>query len=300
MNLKKGLALLLAVLMIFSLASCGGQKSKSNDEKVAKVGETVITEGQLNQYMYLYCFLQGIDLSKVGDEDFQYIKNLVLEDYIALNLVKIEHGGDTTKLPDDFEEAANEFIDNMANQEQAAAYMKENDISEEYLKEFYTDQYYSMEFFSEMTAELPKADEEEAQNYYDENREQFKIDDVTADHILVEDEKLAKEILGKLKNGEDFGTLAKEHSIDGSKDSGGSLGTFGRGAMVKEFEDAAFALKPGEISEIVETEFGYHIIQVTDKEQGYETFEDAKTAIIENLNDQIIREAYNKKITELR
>lgn len=74
---------------------------------------------------------------------------------------------------------------------------------------------------------------------------------------------VAQEILEKLKKGEGFATLAQQYSIDGSRRRGGDLGEFGRGMMVKPFEDAAFALKPGEISGIVKTQFGYHIIKRT-------------------------------------
>ena len=80
-------------------------------------------------------------------------------------------------------------------------------------------------------------------------------------HILVEKYSTAQEILEKLKKGESFGALAQQYSLDGSRKQGGDLGEFGRGMMVKPFEDAAFALQPGEISGIVKTEFGYHIIK---------------------------------------
>lgn len=91
---------------------------------------------------------------------------------------------------------------------------------------------------------------------------------------IKEDESLTKsskekagEILKRVKNGEDFATLAKEFSEDPSATEGGNLGWFGKGAMVQEFEDAAFVLNTGQVSEVIKTEFGYHIIKVNDKKE---------------------------------
>jgi len=80
-------------------------------------------------------------------------------------------------------------------------------------------------------------------------------------HILVKTEKEANKILERLKKGDKFSKIAKELSLCPSKKRGGDLGTFGRGQMVKEFEKAAFALQKGQISSIVKTKFGYHIIK---------------------------------------
>jgi len=83
-------------------------------------------------------------------------------------------------------------------------------------------------------------------------------------HILVEKLSVAQEIKTQLSKGESFAKLAQQHSIDVSKKRGGDLGLFGRGVMVKEFEKAAFALEKGQISDIVKTQFGYHIIKRLD------------------------------------
>ena len=86
-------------------------------------------------------------------------------------------------------------------------------------------------------------------------------DQVHARHILVQHEYEAQDILRKIKEGEDFGELAQKFSSCPSKARGGDLGTFGRGRMVEAFEEAAFDLEVGEVSDPVRTRFGYHLIQ---------------------------------------
>lgn len=80
-------------------------------------------------------------------------------------------------------------------------------------------------------------------------------------HILVKTEKEAKNILERIRKGDKFANIAKEVSLCPSKKRGGDLGTFSRGQMVKEFETAAFSLLKGEISPVIKTKFGYHIIK---------------------------------------
>lgn len=89
--------------------------------------------------------------------------------------------------------------------------------------------------------------------------------EINARHILVKDKKTADEVLVKLKDGGDFAKLAKEYSTEEvAQETGGDLGWFGPGKMVPEFEEAAFALKKGEISEPVKTSFGFHVIELVD------------------------------------
>ena len=88
---------------------------------------------------------------------------------------------------------------------------------------------------------------------------------IRASHILVKEKKEAEKLKYELDSGANFAVLAKKHSICPSSEKGGDLGFFGKGQMVKEFEDAAFALAPGKVSGPVKTEFGYHLILVTAK-----------------------------------
>lgn len=88
---------------------------------------------------------------------------------------------------------------------------------------------------------------------------------VRASHILVETEQEANDLKAKITSPEDFAAMASEHSLCPSGVNGGDLGFFGRGMMVKPFEDAAFALETGKVSDPVQTQFGWHLILVTDK-----------------------------------
>lgn len=113
-------------------------------------------------------------------------------------------------------------------------------------------------------------------------------DEVDARHILVESEEKAKEVVEKIGKGEDFGKLAEEYSSDpGSKADGGKLGYFSKGQMVKEFEDAAFALRKGEVSKPVQSKFGWHVIKIEDRRtKPLPTFDEVKGQIVNSMVQQ--------------
>lgn len=111
--------------------------------------------------------------------------------------------------------------------------------------------------------------EEEVKQYYAAHKEEFRDDKVRASHILVRTEEEARAVEQELKKGRSFAELAKKHSTDAaSKKSGGDLGEFSRGQMIPEFERVAFTLKKGEMSGIVRSEYGYHLIKVMDRKEG--------------------------------
>jgi peptidyl-prolyl cis-trans isomerase C len=123
-------------------------------------------------------------------------------------------------------------------------------------------------------------------------------DEVEARHILVESEDKAKEVVEKINKGEDFAKLAEAYSQDpGSKADGGKLGYFAKGQMVKEFEDAAFALKKGEVSKPVKSKFGWHIIKLEDRRtKPLPTFEEVKDQILNGM----VQQKGQQVATELR
>lgn len=144
--------------------------------------------------------------------------------------------------------------------------------------------------------------EDEVKKFYKENKEAFKEkESANASHILVSEEDKAREIYEKVKDGEDFETLAKKNSTCPSKEKGGDLGTFTRGQMVKEFEDAVFENEVGTVTEPVKTQFGYHIIKINEKNEGRDLeFDEVKDKIFSQLKRQKEQDLYNKKIEELK
>jgi foldase protein PrsA len=139
----------------------------------------------------------------------------------------------------------------------------------------------------------PEVTDDAVKQHFEQNKAQYDTQEqVRASHILVKTKEEADEIAKELKNGADFAKLAQEKSTDDSKHNGGDLNYFGRGQMVKEFEDVAFSLKVGEISEPVKSEFGYHIIKVTDHKQAHTATLDEKKA---EIKDQLI----GQKVAEM-
>jgi foldase protein PrsA len=143
--------------------------------------------------------------------------------------------------------------------------------------------------------------DDQIKEYFEANKDSFaQAEQVEASHILVEDEETAEEVKDKLADGGDFAELAKEYSTDTSNaESGGELGFFAKGEMVAEFDEKAFAMKTGEISEPVKTEFGYHIIKVTDKKAAKEAvLEDHKEEVKDILFDQALQTEYGTWLEE--
>ena len=144
----------------------------------------------------------------------------------------------------------------------------------------------------------------DVEDYYNENKEQFMKDEtVNASHILVESEETAYEILASIKGGATtFEDAAREYSTCPSKENGGSLGDFGRGQMVPEFDSAVFSMEVGTVTENpVQTQFGYHLIRL-DKKSGGETmpYETVKASLSDKLLADKQQKAYESRVNQLK
>ena len=172
-----------------------------------------------------------------------------------------------------------------------------------------TDEHLAKSYIQKRMLPQIKVTDKDVEAYYKEHAKEFeKPETVKARHILIgfkegikdeekkELKKKAEKVHDKAKGGDDFAKLAAEYSDDpGSKTKGGDLGFFARGTMVHEFENAAFALKPGELSSIVETPYGYHIIKV-DEKKAAET--PAYDSIKEQVQAKATQAAEQKKVND--
>lgn len=158
-------------------------------------------------------------------------------------------------------------------------------------------------FYVEKVLREAKVTPEEVKAYFDTHPEEFQGEEtVSASHILVESEDKANEVLEKIEKGEmTFEEAAKVFSSCPSSQRGGDLGAFGKGQMVPEFEEAAFALEIGKISRPVRTQFGYHLIRVNEKNPAKApSFEEVKDEVAEKLLAEKQREVYESKMRQLR
>lgn len=275
---KKWLYPLVIAVILVIVTGC----SQGNEEIVAKVGDEKITKEELYDTLVKASGQQALDI-------------MIEDKVIAMELKKEK----VTVSDEEVEAELATQIESVGGEEAFAAALEQGGITEKEFKDSIT------EYLSIREVVEPRIDitDEDTKAYFDENKESLSTEDqVEASHILVEDEATAKEIAKKLANGEDFATLAKEHSTDtGSAEKGGELGYFSHGKMVAEFEEEAFSMEIDAISEPVKTEHGYHIIHVTDKKAAKEAvYEDSKEDIEKLLLEEQMQTAYTDWMDEAK
>jgi peptidyl-prolyl cis-trans isomerase C len=147
-----------------------------------------------------------------------------------------------------------------------------------------------------------KVSDDEMKAFYDEHKDEFKSPEMwRASHILVASENEAKDVLSELSKGKLFEDIARAKSIDATSSRGGDVGYFRKGQVMPEFEDACFGLSVGQTSGIVHTQFGYHIIKLTDKKnEALEPYESAKPKIENALKLKKRDELFEKLVASLK
>ena len=203
------------------------------------------------------------------------------------------------------EEGKKQFLDQMINFELIYSYALNNDMKKDpdYIEQM---QAIEKDLLIQIGVKNIMAGvdmtEEEIQSYYESNSSMFKTPEtVSAKHILVDTLDQMQEIKKEIAEGMSFEEAAKKYSKCPSAAQGGSLGSFTRGRMVPEFETVAFELKLHEVSEPVKTQFGYHLIQLDEKNlEEMKSLEESRHMIVKNLLHQKQNENYINAITKLK
>jgi len=242
-----GLSVLLLVALLFVLWN--GKVDGQMNETVGEVNGVSITKAELYDEM----------IQQLGDTPSQ-----ILDTMITTKLISMEAEKENVKVSDaDIDKELADIKKSYPSEEQFEADLEQSYMTLDDLKRQIMIQLQLRKIFE------PKISvkDEDLKAYFEENKESFGTpEQVQASHILLNEKKEAESVLQQLKDGADFAELAKQFSQDpGSKDNGGELPLFGRGEMYEEFENAAFELGKGEMSGIVESPGGFHIIKVTDK-----------------------------------
>ncbi|MDR0357556.1 MAG: peptidylprolyl isomerase [Clostridiales Family XIII bacterium] len=295
--MKKAMTFALCLTLIFALASCG----KSKGEVLAEVGSSKIYEKQVDGIVNLLAIINSIDISTWSDEEREEIRNSTLIYMVESELIRGNlKGSDIVK---DEKKTVDDQIESLMGSGDIKTQLDDAGITNDVLRYFLEANYYSQSFIEKVSEDDPVSDEE-VLSYFNENEASFVSPSaIQVSHILMggpelkdEDRTAIEALRERALAGEDFATLAKENSLDpGTKDLGGDLGFVPKGWTTPLFEEAAFALKNGEISEVIETEFGFHIIKAFSDliEERPMTLEESTPTI-----EGVLKEEHAKKALE--
>jgi foldase protein PrsA len=266
------------------------KKAPSADpEIVATVNGEKITRAELETRMAQFATMMKPEtVEKMDEQQRRAFMQQVLERIIETKLTVQEAVKEGIQVTD--EEAGRmlkEFRRRFSSDEEMEAILKKGKTSIEMRKKDDRGAVMTRKLEGRLVKQLPVSNHD-LQTYFETNRQFLLHDMVKAKHIMVETQQQAREVLARLKKGESFEALAKQFSIDSdTKDKGGEVGWFHKGGMLKEYGDAAFALKVGEVSPPVETKVGYFLVKVeAKKKKEDQTFEDHLDHIRLNIQQQ--------------
>lgn len=272
-NIPKYIVVIIGVLII-AAAGYFGLPRTDNAEVVARVGGEVITKDELYNFM----------VQQTGQE--------ALDNLVVKKIIELEASDQNLEVSEDeIDKEVKELAEQYGGQDAMIQALAMYNIDLEQVRE---DVAVNIKLEKLLSPRI-KINDEEIQAYFAANQEAYAVEEqIKVSHILVDSAEEAQEIRRMLSQGKEFADLAKERSTDpGSKDQGGDLGLVGRGEMVEEFEQAAFALQPGQISDPVESEYGFHIIKVHEKTAARPgTLEENQAEIRETLLQQKMESEY--------
>ncbi|MDZ7860756.1 MAG: peptidylprolyl isomerase [Candidatus Krumholzibacteriota bacterium] len=312
------------MISLFLLNGCSGEKENADSagtkgdeaadasEVVAVVNGVDITENELSDKIdEIKKSGQGNNRMQMGGQlRREALANMI--NYELLVMAAEDEG--ITVSEEDLSERITEIKTGYQSEEQFLNRLKELGMNEAEFEKRLAMKIKIQKLIDKQTAGIESPPESEVREYYDSNRDIFKQpEQVSASHILIkvneEDDSETKKkkreklegILKDIRNGASFSENASLYSEGPSKSKGGNLGFFSKTDMVQPFSEAAFSMDKGEISDIVETRFGYHIIKVNDKKEAQTvSFEEARENITTYLEGMEKNEVINNYIADLR
>ena len=312
---RQFIVLLTAMSLTLFSGSAFAVEKQGLDSKIAIVNGTAITQGDLDREMMgVYQQIARTGRS-ISESQLLDIKKEVLETLINQELLYLESQVKGFKVED---KTVNEQFENLKkrfpDEDKFKSTLSEMKVSEAEIKfqmkkKMAIQKYVDKEFVQKIEVSV-----KEVETFYSDHPDSFtEPEQVRARHILIKVDpeaeeskkdaarKRLKEVQKKLRDGEKFEALAKVYSEGPSGPKGGDLGYFGRGQMVKPFEEAAFGLPPGQVSGVVETQFGYHLIEVVDKKpEALVAYERVKDKLQDYLKQKKVHEKVDAHIEELK
>ncbi len=243
----------------------------------------------------------------IKDFTLRLVDSIIQEELLSQEAKKQSLKIDESELKNNVDQWKNSITKDTTAKE----YYEKNGITEEVVTDVFKEQMNISALEANYTKNNPVT-QAEIDKYYNEHKSEYTNAQVKASHIIIKTQnddgtemsqdkvdsakKQIDEIYKKIKAGEDFAKLAKQYSQDASKDAGGDLGFFSKGQMVKEFEEVAFSMKVGEVSEPFKTKYGYHVVKLTDKKEDTTDPKQVK----EFLKGTLQQEKFNKYVEELK
>ncbi len=309
--------LTLLLLTVVGFVSCSPKDPTDPKFVVAKVDGEKILRSELNESVDLFLKSQGGSREQIPEQmlpqlEFQML-NQIIDGTLVMNALSKE---DDTKLSEEADKEFAAFKERFDDETKYQEMLEKLGMNEATLKKQIREGVAQKMMIDEARANAKEVTDETAKAFYDGNPQYWERPEmVNARHILIqankesasdEDKATAKKSAEaarkRIVDGEDFAAVASEVSDDpGSKARGGMLPPFGKGQMVPEFEKVAFGSKKGTLSPVFQSDFGYHFIEVMNKQEaGTASFEEVSARIKENLQSSDVRKELEAKLDSLR
>ena len=307
------IALLFGALLVSSIVMA--QSKDTPPDQVATVNGSVITRKVFDREIKLLEERAAREGRQLSDEQLTAAKSKVLDRLVESELLYQESRKKNIRVEAQaIEDQLKEIKQRFPNETEFKNALERMNITEAEIKSQIEKGIAINSLIKTQITDKIVISEKECKDFYDAHPQFFKQgEQVKASHILIkvapdanesqkaQARKKIETIQKKLKNGEDFGAMAREYSEGPSRERSGDLGYFGRGQMVKPFETAAFAMTSGQISDMVETQFGYHLIKVYDKKPAKTmAYSEVKERITQHLKQQKAQQEVDRYVDELK